>query len=87
VETRETRTGDETMTTTKLDIRNLNKWLKTNVPFYSKAVRKPHMEVIICAESGRDLTPYADAIRIEFSENIIRMDVYGLSNYITLIAR
>jgi hypothetical protein len=76
------------MTTTKsLDIRKLNQWLKTNVPFYCKAVRKPHREVVIGAETGRDLNAFADAIRAEFGDSIIRMDVYGLSNYLTLITR
>jgi hypothetical protein len=75
------------MTTTKLDIRKLNQFLKATVPFYCKAARKPHMEVVIGAEAGSDLHAYADAIRAEFGGSIIRMDVYGLANYITLIAR
>jgi hypothetical protein len=75
------------MTTAKLDIRKLNAFLKATVPFSSKAVRRPHMEVVIGADAGKDLAAYADAIRAEFGDSVIRMNVYGMSNYITLIAR
>jgi hypothetical protein len=75
------------MTTAKLDIRKLNAFLKATVPFYVKATRKPHMEVVIGSDAGKDLSVYADAIRAEFGDSIVRMDVYGMSNYITLIAR
>jgi hypothetical protein len=75
------------MTTTKLDIRKLNSWLKNNVPFYCKAVRKPHREVVIGADVASNLHAFADQIRAEFGESIARMDVYGHQNYITLIVR
>ena len=75
------------MTTTKLDIRKLNAWLKKNVPFYCKAVRKPHSEVVIGTDVSNNLHAFAEQIRAEFAGSIVRMDVYGLQNYITLIAR
>jgi hypothetical protein len=75
------------MTTTKLDIRKLNVWLKDNVDFYCKAVRRPHMEIVIGADASNNLHAYADRIQAEFGNSIIRMDAHGLQNYITLIAR
>lgn len=76
-----------TTTTARLDIRKLNTWLKANVPFTCKAVRHPHMEVVIGADAAHDLHAHANAIRAEFGGSILEVRAYGQKNYVSLIAR
>jgi hypothetical protein len=75
------------MPATTLDIRDLNRWLKSHVPFYCRAARRHDRVVTIGADVAHDLTPYRDAIFAEFGDGINKINAYGLKNYITIVAR
>lgn len=70
----------------KIDTRALNKWLKANLPFHARAARESCISVVICAETGRDLSGYADAIKAAFPI-VARAEQPGQKNYMSLFQR